>query len=157
MIRSVTGNLLEANTEALVNAVNTVGVMGKGIALQFRHAFPRNYELYQAACRKGDVVPGRMFLVRTNRSRNPKYIVNFPTKRHWKNQSLIQDIDAGLCDLIDAIRREQIRSIAIPPLGCGEGGLSWSDVRPRIISVLNLVPDVDVLLYEPPASPLQTT
>ena len=157
MIRSVTGNLLEANAEALVNAVNTVGVMGKGIALQFRLAFPRNYELYRAACKRGDVVPGRMFVVPTNSSDNPKFIINFPTKRNWKNQSLMQDIDAGLCDLIDAIRREQIRSIAIPPLGCGNGGLRWSDVRPRIASALNILPDVEVLLYEPPASALQTT
>lgn len=149
MICSVSGNLLEADAEDLVNAVNTVGVMGKGIALQFRLAFPRNYELYQAACRNGGVMPGRMFVVPSGRRGNPKFIVNFPTKRHWKNPSLMQDIEAGLCDLIEVIRREEIRSIAIPPLGCGNGGLRWSDVRPRITSALNALPDVKILLYEP--------
>jgi O-acetyl-ADP-ribose deacetylase (regulator of RNase III) len=153
MIRRMTGNLLEAKAEALVNTVNTVGVMGKGIALQFRLAFPRNYELYQAACKKGDVVPGRMFVVPTNRFENPRFIINFPTKRHWKGKSQIQDIDAGLRDLVNVVRREHIRSIAIPPLGCGNGGLKWSEVRPRIVLAFEELSDVDVLLYEPDGAP----
>ena len=148
MVELTTGNLLEANAEALVNAVNTVGIMGKGIALQFRLAFPRNYELYQAACKRGDVVPGKMFVVPTNRLDNPKYIINFPTKRHWKDKSRIEDIDAGLVDLVRTIRDENIQSIAIPPLGCGNGGLDWSDVRPRILKALAEVPDVLISLYE---------
>jgi O-acetyl-ADP-ribose deacetylase (regulator of RNase III) len=153
MIHAVTGNLLEANVQALVNAVNTVGVMGKGIALQFRIAFPRNYELYRAACGKRDIVPGRMFVVPTNRPNNPKFIVNFPTKRHWKDQSRIHDIDAGLNDLVDVLAEKSIRSIAIPPLGCGNGGLKWSDVRPRIVRALGQLPDVEVLLYDPEGAP----
>ncbi len=144
---------MEANVEALVNTVNTVGVMGKGIALQFRQAFPRNYELYRSACKRGEVVPGRMFVVPTDRFENPKFIINFPTKRDWKQKSRIEDIDAGLLDLVKVIRREKIRSIALPPLGCGNGGLDWRDVRPRIERALADLSEVEILLYEPAGSP----
>ena len=153
MVELTTGNLLEASAEALVNTVNTVGVMGKGIALQFRQEFPRNYELYRSACKRGEVVPGKMFVVPTERLDNPKYIINFPTKRDWKSRSRVEDIEAGLVDLVDTIRREGIGSIAVPPLGCGNGGLNWAEVRPRILHALAAVPEVRVMLFEPGGAP----
>jgi O-acetyl-ADP-ribose deacetylase (regulator of RNase III) len=153
MVRIVTGDILEAPTEALVNTVNTVGVMGKGIALQFRQAFPENYRLYRAACERNEVQPGRMFIVQTGLLSGPRFIVNFPTKRHWKGKSRIEDVEAGLRDLADVIRREGIRSIAIPPLGCGNGGLEWSEVLPRIEEALQVVPETEVLVYEPAGAP----
>ena len=153
MIELKKGNLLDADAEALVNTVNTVGVMGKGIALQFRQAFPENFRVYEAACKREQVRPGRMFIFHTNTLHNPKIIVNFPTKRHWKGKSRIEDIDAGLKDLIEAVKREQVKSIAVPPLGCGNGGLKWSEVRPRIEEAFKGVPDVKVYLYEPAGAP----
>ncbi len=153
MLKLTTGNLLDANTDALVNTVNTVGIMGKGIALQFRLAFPRNYELYQSACKREEVVPGKMFVVPTDRLDNPRFIINFPTKRHWKGKSRIEDIDSGLLDLVKVIREEKINSIAVPPLGCGNGGLDWNQVRPRILKALADLPAVQVLLYQPAGAP----
>lgn len=153
MVQLMKGNLLNADVEALVNTVNTMGVMGKGIALQFRQAFPRNYELYRAACKRKEVVPGKMFLVSTNRFENPKFIINFPTKRHWRRKSEIKDIQDGLIDLVHVVRRENIRSIAIPPLGCGNGGLEWGTVRPLIERALLDIPEVEILLYSPAGAP----
>ena len=153
MLELTKGNLLDAPVEALVNTVNTVGVMGKGIALQFRQAFPDNFKVYEAACRHGEVVPGRMLVVPTHRFENPKFIINFPTKRHWKGKSRIEDIEAGLSDLVRVIRHEKIQSIAVPPLGCGNGGLEWSTVRPKIENALAQVPGVQVLLYAPEGTP----
>ncbi len=143
------GNVLGADVEALVNTVNCVGVMGRGIALQFKDAFPANFTAYEAACKRGDVVPGRMFIFDTGALTNPRYIVNFPTKRHWRGKSRIEDIDAGLANLVAEVTRREIKSIAIPPLGTGLGGLSWSDVRPRIIKAAEQLPDVDVQVFEP--------
>jgi len=153
MVELTKGNMLDADANALVNTVNTVGVMGKGIALQFKQAFPRNYELYQRACERGGVVPGKMFVVPTNRLSNPKFIINFPTKRHWKGKSRMEDIIAGLVDLVEVIRREHIQSVAIPPLGCGSGGLDWDEVRPKIVSALSVLPDVQVLVFLPESAP----
>lgn len=153
MIEARTGNILDAHAAALVNTVNTFGVMGKGIALQFRQAFPENYEVYRRACEKGEVKPGHMLVVPTNRLENPRYIINFPTKRHWKGKSKIEDIKAGLTDLVAVLRREQILSVAVPPLGCGNGGLDWRDVRPLIVKALACVPEVTVHLYEPHGAP----
>jgi len=153
MIEARTGNILEDHAAALVNTVNTFGVMGKGIALQFRQAFPENYEVYRRACEKGEVKPGHMLVVPTNRLENPRYIINFPTKRHWKGKSKIEDIKSGLTDLVAVLQREQIRSIAIPPLGCGNGGLNWEDVRPLILEALTALPNVVVHLYEPHGAP----
>lgn len=143
------GNLLDADVEALVNAVNCVGVMGRGIALQFKEAFPANFKAYEAACKRGEVVPGRMFIFATGGLTNPRYIVNFPTKRHWREKSRIEDIDAGLTDLVAEVTRRNIKSIAIPPLGTGLGGLSWTDVRPRIMKAAEKLPDLDVQVFEP--------
>jgi O-acetyl-ADP-ribose deacetylase (regulator of RNase III) len=149
MIQLVSGNLLQADAEALVNTVNTVGVMGKGLALQFKQAYPANYNAYRAACQRGEVQIGKMFIVATEQLTNPRYIVNFPTKRHWKNSSRLEDIDAGLSDLVMQVRERQITSIAIPALGCANGGLRWDDVRPRIEAAFAALSDVSVLLFPP--------
>ena len=156
MIKFTTGDLLGADAEALVNTVNCVGIMGRGIALQFKNEFPANFEAYAAACSRDEVQPGRMFVFETRRLTNPKYIINFPTKRHWKGKSRIEDIDAGLVALTREIRTHAIRSIAIPPLGSGLGGLNWSDVRPRIIAALCDLDDVDITIFEPSSSPALT-
>ncbi len=157
MIEIARGNLLEADAEALVNTVNCVGVMGKGIALQFKQAFPDNYHQYVQACRAGQVQPGRMFVVSNNSLVNPKYIINFPTKRHWKGKSQLEDIQSGLEALISEVRRLGIRSIAIPALGCNNGGLQWSQVGPLIKSAFAQVPDVSVLLFAPQDAPTART
>lgn len=153
MIEYKQGNILEANVEALVNTVNCVGVMGKGIALQFKQAYPNNFTEYKKACRANKVQPGKMFVVATGNLFNPKYIINFPTKRHWRGKTRIQDIEDGLKDLVSEIKRLQIKSIAIPALGCGYGGLKWDDVRPRIETALSNVPEVYVEIYPPKGSP----
>ncbi|WP_106496405.1 type II toxin-antitoxin system antitoxin DNA ADP-ribosyl glycohydrolase DarG [Lentibacillus sp. Marseille-P4043] len=147
------GNLLEDEAEALVNTVNCVGVMGKGIALQFKQAYPKVFSVYQQACRRKEVVPGKMHVVETKSLFNPKYVVNFPTKRHWKNKSQMSDIKSGLEDLIKVIKELNIKSIAIPPLGCGNGGLKWSEVYPIIETAFEQLSNVDVHLYEPAGSP----
>lgn len=147
------GNLLTDEVEALVNTVNCVGVMGKGIALQFKQAYPEMFTEYQKACRKDEVRPGKMHVVETKSLFNPKFIINFPTKRHWKNRSRMKDIESGLVDLINVVKRLEIKSIAVPPLGCGNGGLKWSDVRPKIELAFEQIPNVEVHLYEPAGSP----
>ena len=119
MIRSVTGDILESSAEALVNTVNCVGVMGRGIALQFKKTFPDNFREYVAACRRGELKPGRMGVFETGEASGPRYIINFPTKRHWRGKSRIEDIDAGLKALVVEVQARGIRSIAIPPLGSG--------------------------------------
>jgi len=153
MIKLTEGNLLEAGTEALVNTVNTVGVRGKGIALQFKRAFPENFRFYERACELGEVEPGRMLVFETGWVTPPRYIINFPTKRHWRSPSRIEDVEAGLQALVEEIRARGIRSIAIPPLGCGNGGLDWSEVRLRIERALAPLEDVDVRLYGPGSAP----
>lgn len=152
MIEIARGNLLEADADALVNTVNTVGVMGKGIALQFRQAFPGNYDAYRKAVAADEVVPGKVFVFRTG-ALHPRYIINFPTKRHWRGGSRIEDIKAGLDDLLHVVQAEDIRSIAVPPLGCGNGGLDWRVVRKLIESAFATLPDVRVLLYAPHGAP----
>ncbi|HEY9622528.1 MAG TPA: macro domain-containing protein [Crinalium sp.] len=156
MLETCSGNLLKANAEALVNPVNCVGVMGKGLALQFKQAFPENFEEYQRACQDGEVKPGQMFIVPTGYLTHPRYIINFPTKRHWKNLSRIEDIEIGLQALIEAVRWLKIRSIAVPPLGCGNGRLAWSRVAPMIEVAFAQVPDVWVLIFKPPAAKPET-
>lgn len=153
MIEFKDGNLLEADAEALINTVNCVGIMGKGIALQFKQAYPHNFKEYEKACRAGEVKPGSMFTVQIASLTNPKYIINFPTKRHWKGRSKIEDIESGLSDLIEQIKQLDIKSIAIPPLGCGNGGLDWGDVRQRIEQAFEQLPDVHALIYGPEGSP----
>lgn len=149
MIRYIQGNILEADAEALINPVNTIGVMGKGLALQFKQAFPENFKAYEKAHRNNELKPGKVFLVPTGQFINPKYILNFPTKRHWRAKARLEDIEAGLVDLVRLVKENNIRSIAIPPLGCGLGGLDWSEVKPRIIDAVHELEDVDVLIFEP--------
>ncbi|MGH9335854.1 MAG: macro domain-containing protein, partial [Vicinamibacteria bacterium] len=132
MIRFRTGNLLEAEAEALVNTVNTVGVMGKGVALMFKEACPENYREYRAACEKGEVRTGRMFVHPRSAVVGPKWIINFPTKGHWRGSSRIEWIREGLVDLRRVVKELGIRSLALPPLGAGQGGLDWTEVRQEI-------------------------
>lgn len=153
MIKLAQGNLLEADMEALVNAVNCVGVMGKGIALQFKQAFRDNFQAYASACRKGKVKPGRMFTFATNRIINPKYVINFPTKRHWREKSRLEYIEKGLSALVVEVHELGIGSIAIPPLGCGHGGLRWSEVKKLVEGAFDQLPDVQVLFFEPKGAP----
>lgn len=148
MIKYTKGDILESNAEAIVNTVNTVGVMGKGIALQFKEMYPENYHLYKKACDIGQIVIGKMFVTLTNNLTNPKYIINFPTKRHWRSPSKMSYIEEGLIDLKKIIKDNCISSIAIPPLGAGSGGLDWKDVRETIVKSLHDL-DVQVIIYEP--------
>jgi O-acetyl-ADP-ribose deacetylase (regulator of RNase III) len=153
MIKFVTGNLLDAKVDALVNTVNTAGVMGKGLALQFKKAFPANSKAYEAACKQGEVQIGKMFVFDAGGIVPPRYIINFPTKKHWRSPSKLEYIEQGLAALIKVIRDRKIRSIAIPPLGAGLGGLAWRDVRPLIERALADVTDVEVLVFEPNGAP----
>jgi len=154
MLTEEQGNLLEAPAEALVNTVNTVGIMGKGLALQFKQAYPGNFRAYEAACRRGDMHLGRMFTYETGQLDGPRLVINFPTKGHWRSKSKLSDIKAGLASLRDVILERRIESIAIPPLGCGNGGLDWRDVRPLIVAALGDLPGVRVIVYPPQEAPL---
>jgi O-acetyl-ADP-ribose deacetylase (regulator of RNase III) len=151
MIRFLKGNLIEAKVEALVNTVNTVGVMGKGIALMFKEAFPDNYSRYEAACKAGEVKVGQIFAVERNELFGPKWIINFPTKKHWRHPTKMEWVTEGLSDLRAFIVEHGIKSIAIPPLGCGNGGLEWHQVRVEIENALTAIENVDILVYEPTA------
>ncbi len=153
MIKTTTGDVLQAESEALVNTVNCVGVMGRGIALQFKKKFEENFKAYKKACDEGLVQPGEMFVYDYGSLFNPRFIINFPTKDHWRGKSKMEDIESGLLALIDVVVQRKIHSIAIPPLGCGLGGLEWSDVRPRIKAAFADMPDVEVTLFEPAGPP----
>jgi len=155
VIRYAQGDILEAHTEALVNTVNSVGVMGRGIALQFKRAFPGNFKAYEAACKRGEVQPGRMFVYETGEL-SPRFVINFPTKVHWRGKSRLEYIELGLEALVGEITTRNIRSIAIPPLGSGLGGLDWAEVRPLIERAMSIVPDVDAVVYEPARAPAAT-
>lgn len=153
MIEYTHGDILKADAEALVNTVNCIGVMGRGIALQFKNAFPENFKAYAIACKNEEVQPGRMFVFETGLLTHPYYIINFPTKRHWRGKSRIEDIEAGLKALVDTIRQYNIRSIAIPPLGSGLGGLDWTEVKSYIEATLQPLADVNIVIYEPKGAP----
>ncbi len=153
MIEFKKGNLLATDAEALINTVNTVGVMGKGIALQFKKAFPENYEAYKKACDEGRVKPGHMFIVDRESLTNPRYIINFPTKRHWKGKSKLEDIKNGLVSLVEDVKKSGIKSVAVPPLGCGLGGLSWDQVYSLMKEAFAKAPDVEWLVFEPSGAP----
>lgn len=153
MIEYKTGDILQADAEALVNTVNCVGIMGRGIALQFKNAFPSNFKAYAAACDREEVQPGRMFVFETGTMLNPKYIINFPTKRHWRGKSRMEDIESGLKALLVEIGERGIRSIAVPPLGAGLGGLPWPEVRYCIEEALRSVNDLEVIVFEPKGAP----
>ncbi|MFC4292546.1 macro domain-containing protein [Sphingorhabdus arenilitoris] len=147
-----TGDIFKTDADAIVNTVNCVGIMGRGIALQFKNAYPSNFKAYKTACDAEQVQPGRMFVFETGKF-TPRFVINFPTKRHWKGKSRIEDIEAGLIALADEVVSRGIKSVAIPPLGAGLGGLDWDDVLPRIKSALQDIPDVDVIIFEPKGAP----
>ncbi|MBI3845285.1 MAG: macro domain-containing protein [Planctomycetes bacterium] len=152
MIEYKTGDILSEDAEALVNTVNCVGFMGRGIALQFKKEWPENFKSYAAACRRSEVQPGRMFVFETGQLTNPRFIINFPTKRHWRAKSRIEDIELGLDALVAEIRDRGIRSIAVPPLGAGLGGLDWREVRPLIERALGRLEHLRVVVFEPKRS-----
>lgn len=156
MIEFRTGDILAADAEALVNTVNCVGIMGRGIALQFKNNFPENFKAYESACARDEVQPGKMFVFETRTLTNPKFIINFPTKRHWRGKSRMEDIDSGLRALAEEIHARDIHSIAIPPLGSGLGGLNWRDVRPRIVETLRGFNDLKVIVFEPNSTSITT-
>lgn len=145
VIRVVRGNIFDAQVQALVNPVNCVGVMGKGLALAFKRAFPEMFRAYADACKAGDVVPGTMHVWQGG----PGYVINFPTKRHFRSKSRIDDVEAGLEDLVRVVRELELHSLAVPALGAGLGGLEWDAVRVRIEAALEPLAEVDVVLYAP--------
>lgn len=145
------GNMFDCEAEAIVNTVNTVGVMGKGVALQFKERFPVNYSLYQSACKKGEIQIGKMFITSTNSLMNPKWIINFPTKKHWMHKSSYAYIEQGLDHLLEQVNALNIQSIAIPPLGAGQGGLEWNKVKQIIINKLGSL-NIDITIFEPSTS-----
>ena len=147
------GDLLKSDAEALVNTVNCVGVMGRGIALQFKKKFPENFAAYKKACDTKGLTLGNVLVVDMGKMFNPRYIINFPTKDHWRAKSKIEDIAAGLESLVTVVRDRRIKSIAIPPLGCGLGGLDWTDVRPLILRAFEELTDVQVSVFEPGKTP----
>ena len=153
MIELRTGNILLTDAEALVNTVNCVGIMGRGIALQFKKAFPENYKAYKIACDRKEVQLGKMFVYDLARLENPRYIINFPTKQHWRNKSRLADIKSGLQDFVAEIKRRKINSVAIPPLGCGLGGLNWDDVLSLIRAAMEELPEVTAFVFEPSGAP----
>ena len=143
-----TGNIFDSDAEALVNAVNTVGIMGKGVALQFKERFPTNFKLYAAACKKDEVEIGKMFITATNSLLSPKWIINFPTKKHWIDKSSYSFIELGLDDLVGQIENLDIKSIAIPALGAGIGGLDWDTVKIIIENKLRHL-NIEITIFEP--------
>lgn len=149
MIRYVRGNLLDDPAEAVVNTVNEVGVMGKGVALMFRERYPENAKLYEKACKEERVQVGKMFVTRNPELWGARWIINFPTKKHWRNPSRLEWIRDGLKSLVRVIRKNEFKSIALPPLGCGNGGLEWSQVRREMEAAFAEVPGVDVAIYAP--------
>lgn len=155
MVERRRGDIFAADVEALINSVNCVGVMGRGVALQFKEAYPDNFKAYQEACRRKELQPGRMFVFPTGYVANPQYIINFPTKNHWRSKSRLRDIDAGLDALALEIAEREIQSIAFPPLGSGLGGLNWHDVQPRIENMIASLDGVKALIYQPGSEPEQ--
>lgn len=149
MIHYTQGNLLDADVEAIVNTVNTVGVMGKGIALMFKERFPKNMAIYAKACKTQEVQTGKMFVTQTDELMGPKWIVNFPTKQHWRAVSKMEWITSGLKDLKRFIIDNDVKSIALPALGAGNGKLEWLDVKPKIEQALSSLEGVDIFIYEP--------
>ena len=148
------GDIFDCDVEALVNPVNCVGVMGKGLAAQFKRKYPRNFEVYRQYCKQGLIKCGKVHVVDwplgVKRSKKIlRFIINFPTKRHWSDLSRIKWIIDGLEDLRQFLIKEKVKSIAIPPIGCGLGGLNWDDVYPLIYKTFKDVDGVDVHIFPP--------
>jgi O-acetyl-ADP-ribose deacetylase (regulator of RNase III)/uncharacterized protein YwgA len=148
MIHYTKGDLFEAQTEAIINTVNTVGIMGKGIALQFKKRFPRNFYIYRKACEQKDLQIGNLLITQSN-SLFFKYIINFPTKTHWRPPSKYEYVEKGLSTLVEKIIELNIKSIAIPPLGTGNGKLEWGKVKRLLEQHLSILEDVEIFVYEP--------
>ena len=154
MIEFKVGDIFAEDAEALVNTVNCVGVMGRGVALQFKRAFPDNFKAYAERCKRKEMRPGEVFVFEAANLGSPHYIINFPTKRHWRGKSRIEDIESGLKSLVGAIKERDIRSVALPPLGSGLGGLDWArEVRPLLAKSLAELTGVDVVVFEPGGGP----
>ncbi len=149
MLKFQKGDIFQQSSEAIINPVNCVGVMGKGLALQFKQKFPDNFREYAQACREGRVLPGKMLVHKTYSGEHPRYIINFPTKRHWRDQSRLEDIQEGLNELAREIQDRRIRSATIPALGAGLGGLPWSKVRSLITQTLQNLENVEITVMEP--------
>lgn len=149
MIEFKVGNILNEHVDAVVNTVNCVGIMGRGIAAQFKRLYPTNFTIYERACKHGEVQPGHMFTVEVSQTVLPHLVINFPTKRHWKAKSKVDDIQAGLADLSREITTRDLKSLAIPPLGCGLGGLDWNVVRPLIVEMAEKHPECKIVIFEP--------
>ncbi len=145
MISFIKGDIFLSKDEALINPVNIVGVSGKGLALQFKVKYPLNFNLYKNACFKHEIQIGKMFTTRENN----KIIINFPTKKHWRNLSKIKYINSGLDSLILLLQQNNIKSVSIPPLGCGCGELNWDDVKQLLIKKLSILNNVIINIYEP--------
>jgi O-acetyl-ADP-ribose deacetylase (regulator of RNase III) len=151
MLKFLKGDMFEYihRVDAIINTVNCVGVMGKGIALEFKKRYPDNFTIYKRVCEKKELTPGKMLIVKNSYSTAPKYIINFPTKNHWRGKSKIEYIENGLDALKEELNKYSIRSVAMPPLGCGNGGLEWDQVKKLIIEKLNDVDNVNFLVFEP--------
>lgn len=147
------GDLLNEESDAIVNTVNCVGIMGKGIALQFKQRWPQNFKAYAAACERKEIRPGKMFVYDCGEWAKPRFIINFPTKVHWRGDSRIEYIEEGLHDLVLQVKRLGIKSLALPPLGCGSGGLDWDTVKSLIVDAFKGHPEVQVDLFEPKGAP----
>ncbi len=154
MIEFKVGDIFAEDVEALVNTVNCVGAMGRGVALQFKRAFPENFKAYAERCKHNEMRPGQVFVFETANLGSARYIINFPTKRHWRGKSRTEDIESGLKSLVGAIEDRGIRSVALPPLGSGLGGLDWTrEVRPMLAAALSELPDVRFVVFEPGGGP----
>ena len=153
MIEFTKGDIFTVDAEALVNSVNCVGVMGRGIALQFKNMYPDNFKAYASACKREEVRPGRMFVFETGQLTNPRFIINFPTKRHWRGKSRIDDIESGLLALVEEVKARRIISVAMPPLATDLGGLRWQDVRPLIENAMRELENVRIIVFEPGSKP----
>lgn len=151
MIRYIEGNILDDDAEALVNPVNCVGVMGAGLAKAFKERFPNTSAWYRKGCDEGKVKPGEVYIIPIRLGRNRQWVAHVPTKDHWRDPSRLEWVQGGLDGLADFVREMRLRSVAIPMLGCGLGGLAWSDVRPLIERAFAGLPDVDVRVYGPAA------
>jgi O-acetyl-ADP-ribose deacetylase (regulator of RNase III) len=152
-IKLKSGDLLKEKTDAIVNTVNCVGVMGKGIALQFKQRWPKNFKEYEAASKREEIKPGTMFISDLGEWAKPRFIINFPTKVHWRGDSKLEYVEDGLRDLVKQVKCLGIKSISLPPLGCGNGGLDWDDVKKLIFAAFEDQPDITVNLFEPKGAP----
>jgi O-acetyl-ADP-ribose deacetylase (regulator of RNase III) len=145
VVTFVKGDIFKSPAQVLTNTVNCVGVMGKGVALEFKNRYPQMFGDYKSKCDQGKVKPGQPYLWEDDSAQ----VLNFPTKRHWRDSSLLQDVEDGLKYLAASYEQMGIQSIAMPALGCGLGGLEWSEVQPLFVKYMGTLPDLDVYVYEP--------